>query len=76
MPKYVFRNLNSATLVRFLNDIVIVIECRKDLVNVLQRFVYDYLLTFPTENVRLILKIIDCNGFRLRNLPAINYARC
>jgi hypothetical protein len=39
MLKYVFRNLNSATLVRFLNDILIVIECSKDLVNVLQRLV-------------------------------------
>ena len=38
-----------------------------------KRFVYDWLRTFPTENVRLMLKIIDCRNFQIEILPAINY---
>ncbi len=38
--------------------------------------VYDWLQTFPTENVRLTLKIIDCRNFHMEISPAINYTPC
>jgi hypothetical protein len=34
------------------------------------------LRTFPTENVRLALKIFDCKDFHLGNPTAINYTHC
>jgi hypothetical protein len=34
------------------------------------------LRTFPTENVRLTVKIIDCRNFQEEILTAINYTPC